>query len=280
MNAKINWVGIILFLVVIVVVAIAVSNLISNFLLPEEVVKVSVVPPTPSDTPIDPTGTLIPTPTVTNTSSPTPFAKVISTGTSNYNCTFPASSWKENPEAWFSQSFRVGNVIYDKQQVLDILSDQSDDVSINLLQQLVTVVLNQQNGADPNAVLTTLNTAIEWLGEHPVGSPLSDSARQEALAMIEALKDFNSGVTGPGLCSYKLSASTATSTLTPSAISSPTSNLPTHVYIAPSPVPTRTPRPPRSKPPTATHSPPTKKPPTVQPTEAPKPPTAAPSPKP
>lgn len=133
------------------------------------------------------------------------------------NCTFPSSEWLRYRSTWDFDSIRVGNSIHTKKEVEDILRFESSDVTIGLLRQLLTVVLNQRNGASPETILQDLEIAISWVEDHPVGSTISPQDRKSGTELSAKLTDFNNGIIGPGTCKFTLASPTPTNTYTPEA---------------------------------------------------------------
>jgi hypothetical protein len=240
---------------------------------------------------IDPgfnTPTTTPTATDTPVASPTPDVFLTSENSSagsSTNCTYTLETWKQYPEAWGLSSIRIGSSVFSKDEVLALFNSTAQDGEIQLLQQLFIVVINQSNGANPDAIIQTLSATTDWLSQHPYGSSLDDTARVQAATYAKVLQDFNEGKTGPGLCTKPILTPTPTATYTPEASPTPTATLtpiftptrtrgPTSPFKPPAtPVPTRD-RPDRPKPPTATQPPP------PQPTQPPPQPTEPPPPQP
>jgi hypothetical protein len=85
------------------------------------------------------------------------------------------------------------------------LLDRSGDASngINkLYAQLLAAKLNIANGADGSAVLQTITPADAFLAQHGAADwgSLSSAQRQQVLAWMSTLDDYNNGRVGPGHC--------------------------------------------------------------------------------
>lgn len=250
----------------------------------------------------NPTSTLTPTRTSFPTQEPaqeasptsTPFPTVTNPPASNLtptpekNCTYPATYWKNHPEAWLAENILIGDLTYTKEEAISILDTDTEDVPTNVLKQLFATILNILKGADPSPIENTVITTIDWLGQHSPGDQLSETDQLAGSALVDVLEKYNNGQTSPQLCSDAPRTPTPTPTATntptrtrrPVTLVAPTSATPTKKPGEghPGKPPTNTPPPPeptqppptQPPPPPPTEPPPTERPtPTQAPTEAP-----------
>ncbi|HUI25676.1 MAG TPA: hypothetical protein VL403_06280 [Candidatus Kryptonia bacterium] len=98
-------------------------------------------------------------------------------------------------------SITIGGVSYSKTQAIAILSTSTwGDVTYLLADELIAAKLNIANGASGSTIAATIMSADGWLIAHPLGSNLSDSARQQGLTLWGTLDDYNDGRLGPARC--------------------------------------------------------------------------------
>jgi len=122
------------------------------------------------------------------------------------NCTFTQGYWKNHPEAWPVGGLTLGTVPYTAAQLLSILltpagNGNSANGLIILCHQLIAAKLNLAQGADPTAIIATINAADALIGAlvcPPVGTDTLTPASVSALESV--LDDFNNGLIGPGHC--------------------------------------------------------------------------------
>jgi hypothetical protein len=250
----------------------------------------------------DPTNTLTPTNIAFPTQEPTqealptstPFPTVTNPPASNLtptpekNCTYPATYWKNHPEAWLAENILIGNLTYTKEEAISILETDTEDIPTNVLKQLFATILNILKGADPSRIENSVVTTIDWLGQHSPDDQLSETDQLTGSALIDVLEKYNGGQTGPELCSDapRTPTPTPTDTITPTptrppiTLQAPATATPTKKPGAgrhpDRPTDTPPPPPPPTKPP-PTQPPPTQPPPTKPPaTERPTPTVAPP----
>jgi len=117
-------------------------------------------------------------------------------------CTFTQGFWKNHPDAWPVSSLALGSVTYTAAQLGAIFDEPvAGNGLISLAHQLIAAKLNIANGADPSAIASTIAAAdalIDGLVVPPVGSGFL--APDDTSALVDALSDFNEGLTGPGHC--------------------------------------------------------------------------------
>jgi len=153
---------------------------------------------------------------MTNPNNTTPGAidgvVVTFTNTEQENgCTLTQGFWKTHTglgpqaDAWPALpggTMTLGTVNYTKAQLISILNTPpKGNGLISLAHQLIAANLNILNGADPTAIsatITAANTLIGALVVPPVGS--GSLAPSAVSALIQALEQYNEGVTGPGHC--------------------------------------------------------------------------------
>jgi hypothetical protein len=117
-------------------------------------------------------------------------------------CTFTQGFWKNHEEDWPVTSLTLGTVTYTQDQLLAILRRPvRGNGLVSLAHQLIAAKLNIAAGADPSAISASIAAADAAIGAlviPPVGSgSLSPSS---VSALVDALDDYNNGVTGPGHC--------------------------------------------------------------------------------
>jgi hypothetical protein len=203
------------------------------------------------------------------------------------NCTYTVYYWGDHPDAWLAENILIGRFTYSKSEAIEILKAENQEVTTDLLKQFFAALLNSLKGADTSSVEVSLVQASDWLGRHALGLEVSETDRQKGTALARSLQDFNSGLTGPGLCADEPPTptpgptDTATPTETPTPTLTPTRRPataapPTATEPPPKEDPTDEPAPATDEP---TVEPPTEPPPTEPPpTEPPPPPPTEPEP--
>ena len=74
------------------------------------------------------------------------------------------------------------------------------DATYILAHQLIAAKLNFANGANPQVIQASIDTADEWLTAYPLGSDPQDEARELGIRLSESLESFNTGEIWPGAC--------------------------------------------------------------------------------
>lgn len=123
-------------------------------------------------------------------------------------CTFTWGYWKTHDgsgpqaNAWPVASLSLGSVSYNKAELQSILgAPVAGNGLISLAHQLIAAKLNIANGADPTAIAATITAADALIGSKVVPPVGSGYLKPNAVsALVTALDNFNSGVTGPGHC--------------------------------------------------------------------------------
>lgn len=153
--------------------------------------------PTATDTPIKPREDApTPTETPTATATPTPTDTPESQG-----CTYSMGYWKNNPEAWPVEEIIISEVTYSKAAAIEILeTPPKGDATFLLIQQLIPVILNTDNGVDETAIVDIVVEADAWLMDNPLGSAPEGGPHDVGIAFAATLEEFNVGLIGPGLC--------------------------------------------------------------------------------
>lgn len=236
--------------------------------------------PTPSRTPFptQPIETVIaealtntPFPTVTNPPASTPSAIV------ERNCVYPSPYWRNHPEAWLADNILIGQLTYTKDEAIEVMETDSEEVPDNVLKQLFATILNILKGSDPTSIENTVLTGIEWLSDLGARTRLTPDENLTGIALIDTLEKYNNGQTGPELCADSPRTSTPppepTSTPTPTSTNTPVFTFAPPTTITPTKEP-REPQPPTAEP-TEPAPPPTEPPP--PPTQPPPPPTEPPT---
>ena len=201
-------------------------------------------PPSPTEEQLIPTPTPGPTMDVSSLPTPNPVYPTPTIEPTEYTgpagCTRPLSYWIDHPNKWRLEKFYLGDVGYNREQVLEILSANPEgDASYILAQQYITALLNIASPADPTAILDQLDQAVLWFQEYPLGSKPGNPGRKVGLQIAEALEAYNLGETGPGSCITDQAPVSPTEAFTPTSTSQPLPTLaPT---MAPTPAPTPTP---------------------------------------
>jgi hypothetical protein len=148
---------------------------------------------TPTPTPTA-SATATPTATATATATATPTPTPTPTGTPG-GCVFGQGYWKTHPEAWPVTTLQLGNVTYDQQQLLDILSEPvRGNGLVSLAHHLIAAKLNVANGADPSCIQQTIADADALIGDLVV-PPVGDGylATRDVEALKDVLEDYNEG---------------------------------------------------------------------------------------
>ncbi len=133
-------------------------------------------------------------------------------GGGDNNCTFTQGYWKthgpagcvtgNNTNEWLATSLMLGTVSYTDAELCSIFNQPAaGNGLISLAHQLIAAKLNIAAGADGssiNASIAAADALIGGLVVPPVGTDSLPNAQTSAL--VDALSDFNEGVTGPGHC--------------------------------------------------------------------------------
>ncbi|WP_437588677.1 hypothetical protein [Sorangium sp. So ce1000] len=122
-------------------------------------------------------------------------------------CTLTQGYWKNHEESWPTSTLTLGGVEYSQAELLDLFrTAPKGDASLILGHQLVAALLNVGSGASDAALGGALADAEAWMaankdadGRLPYGIKQGDAAG-DAVALSDALADFNEGGIGPGHC--------------------------------------------------------------------------------
>jgi uncharacterized repeat protein (TIGR01451 family) len=122
-------------------------------------------------------------------------------------CTLTQGFWKNHyPEAWpasvLTNGMMLGTVSYSASQLVDIFGQPvQGNGLVSLAHQLIAAKLNIASGASPSAIQSDVDAADAMIGGlvvPPIGS--GDLEPSDTSALVDALDDYNNGVTGPGHC--------------------------------------------------------------------------------
>jgi hypothetical protein len=244
----------------ILLVILTLSLLLSSLIYPDNIQGNSPVPTTPLAPTASPTSTLALAATATKSSDPGDAQTQVPT--SEVNCTYTTTYWRDNPQAWLIENVVIGNNSFTKVEAIAILEVEAQDEESALYQQFFAALLNTLKGAESNEIESTLIEASEWINGHPAGVAISEADRQQALLFAQTLLEYNIGGLGPGHCADEpvtptpTPTATATATLTPTVTPIRTLRTPTEI--------------PRDRKPTATEAGQTEQP-TEEPTGQPQP---------
>lgn len=135
------------------------------------------------------------------------------------DCTYKASFWRTNPEAWPVEQVELAGMILRKgnggQLVVETADaddendteaydefDFSDDADrpSGVLRQLLAAWLNILNGSDPGIIVSELAEAEAWLVTNPLGTHPKSDVKRRGNDLRKILRDYNKGKIGPGKC--------------------------------------------------------------------------------
>jgi hypothetical protein len=193
------------------------------------------------------------------------------------NCVFELAYWESRPASWPIDGLRIGGLNLEKDEAIDMLVGQPDGSRGALFQQLIVYALNINRGADPQAVRPAILEIIDWIAVFGEAESVPPEALLRGQELTEVLLQFNTGLTGPGICPDITDTPTPRPTVTPTATPSATPS-PTNTFIPPLVIPTSTQSPPGGNPNPPTQPPPPTSPPPTQPPPPTSPPPTQPSP--
>ena len=124
------------------------------------------------------------------------------------NCTYPVAYWQEHPERYPSQLV-IGGQVYKAKDVSGILSDDPQDIWLQLQAQLTGAYLNFLAGADQNKIEATIFEAYGWLVRNPAGTELTDSEGEAGNRLLNILSAYNLGLTDVPACEPGLALTVA-----------------------------------------------------------------------
>lgn len=116
--------------------------------------------------------------------------------------TFTQGYWKNHPEEWPVTSLDLGNITYEKEQLLSILKTPvKGNGLVSLAHQLIAAKLNVANGADPSSISNTIDDADLLIGDSEIPPVGKDKLKpKETSSLIKILDSYNNGLIGPGHC--------------------------------------------------------------------------------
>ncbi len=128
----------------------------------------------------------------------------VTVNTKALGCTLTQGYWKNHESAWTVSSLMLGTVNYTKTQLLSIFGQPvKGNGLVSLAHQLIAAKLNIASGATADSAtaqaISDADALIGSLVVPPVGSGKLSTSQVSAL--VTALDNFNTGVTGPGHCS-------------------------------------------------------------------------------
>lgn len=179
-----------LFVAAVVVPVVVVANYFQNAGKTEE--PISVLSGEPTQTP-----QVSPTPTSIKQAMPSQIQEIATP--SRLNCTHTAGYWLNHQELW-PTLISVNEFNYTKEEAILRLQSGIHLIPGNLFLELHTALLNVLFGAEAGSASKIMDQAIQWLSAHPERRPLTELELQQALTLAGFLKDFNNGISGPGLC--------------------------------------------------------------------------------
>jgi hypothetical protein len=111
--------------------------------------------------------------------------------------------WKTHEESWPVTMAILGNQLYSKAELLNLLSAPvKGDASIILAHQLIAAKLNLANGSSNAAIAATLTAADNWLrnyaGKLPYNVNASTPEGQTAVNLANTLEQYNNGILAGG----------------------------------------------------------------------------------
>ena len=210
-------------------------------------------------TPDPPTATATTMPTEVPTSTPSPIVTptvVTSTPTPTpaANCTYTVEFWRTNTDAWLIENIVLGNLSYTKVEAIAILESEDPSPIERLMGEFFTALLNTLHGADSAEIDSIMVEARDWLILRPHGLDLTEAEIVEIEGLAGQIQDYNSGITGPGLCRDESPTTPIpeVSTITPTQEITSTQTAaatPDATFPAPTRTPTKRPKPSKTPPP-------------------------------
>ena len=117
------------------------------------------------------------------------------------NCTYTVGWWKTHGDDW-NYSLMLGNVLYSKAQLLQILNQPvQGNGLISMAHQLIAAKLNIASGADGSSIAATIAAADAQIGNlvvPPIGGGSLPPGQTSGKTQL--MDDYNQGITGPGHC--------------------------------------------------------------------------------
>ena len=117
-------------------------------------------------------------------------------------CRFTLGYWKNHPTAWPVLSLKLGNVTYNRSQLIQILSQPSLGNGLTILaHQLIAAKLNVYLAVPPAGIASAIAAADAMIGNlvcPPIGSGSLSSSSVNSLSI--QLDDFNNGKSSNDRC--------------------------------------------------------------------------------
>ncbi|MEM9453807.1 MAG: myxococcus cysteine-rich repeat containing protein [Myxococcota bacterium] len=108
--------------------------------------------------------------------------------------------WARPLDQWPVDSLMYFDAVWTDYEILGFFGWVTDDASVTLMKQLITVDLNVATGVDPSGIQADRDAAEQLLGIINVGSDPQGADRDAALALADALAAWNTGNAGPPAC--------------------------------------------------------------------------------
>ncbi len=118
-------------------------------------------------------------------------------------CALGQGYWKTHATAWPTTALMLGNQIYTKSELLNLLNTPiRGDASLILAHHLIAAKLNLANGANNATIAATVTAADNWLrsyaGKLPYNVKTSTPAGQVATNLAATLEQHNNGTLAGG----------------------------------------------------------------------------------
>jgi len=85
--------------------------------------------------------------------------------------------WKNHPDAWPTDTIKIGGIDYTKAQAISWLNKVGKDKTTTMFSSLVPAILNVMIGNDGSCIQSTIDQAQIWMATYgPVGSGVSASS--------------------------------------------------------------------------------------------------------
>jgi hypothetical protein len=129
------------------------------------------------------------------------------------NCTHQAAYWASHQDTWPAGAV-IGDLTYTKEEAEKYFT-LAGSTAPDLFIQLHAAFLNFLSGADTQLVENSIIDAANWISLHPEDSEISETEQQAADVLENSLAEYNSGLTGPGLCTGEPTPTQPKETATP-----------------------------------------------------------------
>lgn len=118
------------------------------------------------------------------------------TSSQGEDCQFTIGYWKNHEEQWQVNSLQLGDVVYTKQELLDILNQPAQGNGLIILgHQLIAALLNEAAGADITPIAAEIAAAHALIGSLVIPPVGGDSLPSNVVSdTSQVLDDFNNGI--------------------------------------------------------------------------------------